>query len=347
MSVDARAAMCRSAPRCRGRRRASSARSTWRGSAGVPDVISLDMGGTSADVALIRNYTARHDVRQMDRGLSGAAAVVDINAVGAGGGSIAWFDRDGLLKVGPQSAGAEPGPGLLRPRRRRRRPSPTPTSCSAASSPRGLLGGGMALDAAARARARSRRSPSGSASRSSAPRTACSASWSPTWCARSARSRSSAATTRATSRCCRSAAPGRCTRRDVARASASRACLVPLAPGILCAQGLIVSDLRETFVRTARRLPTRSERALRRSRRGSASCTAQARRWFERGGRRPAGAARSSSCSTCAMSARTSSLPIGARRRRAAARRRRARAALLRRARARLRLPQPADPSRS
>ena len=47
---------------------------------------------------------------------------VDVKSIGAGGGSIAWVDDGGLLHVGPQSAGAGPGPGLLRARRRRGRP---------------------------------------------------------------------------------------------------------------------------------------------------------------------------------------------------------------------------------
>ena len=77
---------------------------------GVPDVISLDMGGTSADVALMRNYTAGTTFNKWIEGYPARLASLDINAVGAGGGSIAWFDRDGLMKVGPQSAGAQPGP---------------------------------------------------------------------------------------------------------------------------------------------------------------------------------------------------------------------------------------------
>ena len=217
---------------------------------GVPDVISLDMGGTSADVALMRDYTAGTTFNKWIEGYPARLASLDINAVGAGGGSIAWFDRDGLMKVGPQSAGAQPGPACYG----RGGQAATVTDANLVLgrlSPRGLLGGDMALDASARPQARSRRSPSGSAFRSSAPRTACSASWSPTWCGRSARCRSSAGTIRAPSRCCRSAAPGRCTRPTSRRASASRAASCRSRPGILCAQGLIVSDLRETFVRTA------------------------------------------------------------------------------------------------
>ncbi len=77
---------------------------------GLPDVISLDMGGTSADVALIRGYAAGTTFNKWIEGYPARIASLDINAVGAGGGSIAWFDRDGLMKVGPQSAGAQPGP---------------------------------------------------------------------------------------------------------------------------------------------------------------------------------------------------------------------------------------------
>ena len=77
---------------------------------GMPDVITLDMGGTSADVALIRDYTAGTTFNKWIEGYPARLASLDINAVGAGGGSIAWFDRDGLMKVGPQSAGAQPGP---------------------------------------------------------------------------------------------------------------------------------------------------------------------------------------------------------------------------------------------
>ena len=68
-------------------------------------------------------------------GLPVRLPMVDIHTVSAGGGSIAWVDSGGALRVGPQSAGADPGPRLLRPRRRESRPSPTRTSCSAACPP--------------------------------------------------------------------------------------------------------------------------------------------------------------------------------------------------------------------
>ena len=77
---------------------------------GITNLITLDMGGTSADVSLLVD---NRPTEVQDRTLAGfplRMSSLDVNAVGAGGGSIAWIDIDGLLKVGPQSAGASPGP---------------------------------------------------------------------------------------------------------------------------------------------------------------------------------------------------------------------------------------------
>lgn len=77
---------------------------------GVRDIITFDMGGTSTDVALIRNgEPEKHNSREMG-GFPVRTRTLDIHTIGAGGGSIAWVDDGGLLKVGPQSAGAFPGP---------------------------------------------------------------------------------------------------------------------------------------------------------------------------------------------------------------------------------------------
>ena len=82
----------------------------------------FDMGGTSTDVALISNGEVERGVERSVGGLPVRLPSVDIQTVGAGGGSIAWLDEGGALRVGPESAGAEPGPGLLRPRRDACRP---------------------------------------------------------------------------------------------------------------------------------------------------------------------------------------------------------------------------------
>jgi N-methylhydantoinase A len=80
------------------------------GQAKVPDIITFDMGGTSTDVAMIRHgVPAKQNVREMG-GFPVRVRTLDIHTIGAGGGSLAWVDAGGLLKVGPQSAGAMPGP---------------------------------------------------------------------------------------------------------------------------------------------------------------------------------------------------------------------------------------------
>ncbi|MGH9516082.1 MAG: hydantoinase/oxoprolinase family protein [Terriglobales bacterium] len=78
--------------------------------AGFEKIISFDMGGTSTDVALIdtRGPQITNESRISEIPIS--VPMLDIHTVGAGGGSLAWFDRGGILHVGPQSAGAEPGP---------------------------------------------------------------------------------------------------------------------------------------------------------------------------------------------------------------------------------------------
>ncbi|MDE2993057.1 MAG: hydantoinase/oxoprolinase family protein, partial [Chloroflexota bacterium] len=79
--------------------------------AGASKVISFDMGGTSTDVGLVIDgeygYTTEY---QVEWGIPVAAPFIDITTIGAGGGSLAWVDKGGFLKVGPQSAGADPGP---------------------------------------------------------------------------------------------------------------------------------------------------------------------------------------------------------------------------------------------
>lgn len=77
---------------------------------GMTQLITFDMGGTSADVAAIRNGRASWTSEGELTGLPLRVPMVDISTVGAGGGSIAWLDAGGALRVGPESAGAVPGP---------------------------------------------------------------------------------------------------------------------------------------------------------------------------------------------------------------------------------------------
>ena len=74
------------------------------------NLITLDMGGTSADMSLIQDREPSQTTRTEVGGLPLIVPVVAVSAIGAGGGSIVWVDRQGALKVGPSSAGAAPGP---------------------------------------------------------------------------------------------------------------------------------------------------------------------------------------------------------------------------------------------
>lgn len=119
---------------------------------GFKDIITLDMGGTSTDICLVNDATAQIVTGKLIDRLPVLAPMLDITAIGAGGGSLAWFDNSGMFQIGPRSAGAQPGPacygrggneatltdacvlmGLIRPHR--------------------FLGGSMPLDVAAARRA--------------------------------------------------------------------------------------------------------------------------------------------------------------------------------------------------
>ncbi|SDR39818.1 N-methylhydantoinase A [Natronobacterium texcoconense] len=76
----------------------------------VEGLVTFDMGGTSSDVSLVRDGQAERTTDAEIAGLPIRTPMVDVNTVGAGGGSIAWVDAGGALRVGPQSSGAEPGP---------------------------------------------------------------------------------------------------------------------------------------------------------------------------------------------------------------------------------------------
>jgi N-methylhydantoinase A len=78
--------------------------------AGIEDAIAFDMGGTSTDVCLIAGGRAERSSERMVAGLPIRLPTVDLHTVGAGGGSLVWIDAGGALRVGPQSAGADPGP---------------------------------------------------------------------------------------------------------------------------------------------------------------------------------------------------------------------------------------------
>lgn len=78
--------------------------------AGYRNLITYDMGGTSTDVSLVLDGVPEYTTKRKVCGLPSGIPMIDVHAVGAGGGSIAHIDEGGALKVGPESAGAVPGP---------------------------------------------------------------------------------------------------------------------------------------------------------------------------------------------------------------------------------------------
>jgi N-methylhydantoinase A len=118
--------------------------------AGREDAISFDMGGTSTDVCLI---AAGATIRSAERSVAGLPVrlpTVDLQTVGAGGGSIVWHDAGGALRVGPESAGADPGPACYG--RGGTRPTVTDANLLLGRLP-DRLAGGIELDRSAAERA--------------------------------------------------------------------------------------------------------------------------------------------------------------------------------------------------
>ncbi len=81
------------------------------GLVGIDHLVTIDMGGTSTDTSTIvggqENFTTDYEI---EFGIPIQIPMIDIRTIGAGGGSIAWIDKGGMLRVGPESAGADPGP---------------------------------------------------------------------------------------------------------------------------------------------------------------------------------------------------------------------------------------------
>jgi N-methylhydantoinase A len=115
---------------------------------GEPDLLCFDMGGTSCDVCVVEGGAVRESAGREVGGRPLALPMVDIHTVGAGGGSIGWRDAGGALRVGPRSAGAEPGPACYG----RGGTEPTVTDANLVLGhldPAEPLAGGVELDAGA------------------------------------------------------------------------------------------------------------------------------------------------------------------------------------------------------
>ena len=112
------------------------------------NLITVDMGGTSADMSVIQDREPAQSTRTQIGGLPLIVPVVAVSAIGAGGGSIVWVDKQGALKVGPHSAGAAPGPACYG----KGGTEATLTDCYLMAGyidPANFLGGRLPLDTAA------------------------------------------------------------------------------------------------------------------------------------------------------------------------------------------------------
>jgi N-methylhydantoinase A len=119
---------------------------------GIPNAITGDMGGTSFDVSLIREAKPELRNSMMINTYTVRTPNIDIISIGAGGGSIAWIDEGGGVRIGPQSAGADPGPVCYG----RGGTRPTVTDCNLVLGyvdAKSFLGGDFALDIEAARRA--------------------------------------------------------------------------------------------------------------------------------------------------------------------------------------------------
>ena len=242
-----------------------------------PFVITLDMGGTSADVALITDGDTEITFQRDVAGFPIRLAMVDIDTVGAGGGSIAWFERDGLLKVGPISAGAVPGPACYG----QGGTEPTVTDANLVLgrlSEAGLLDGTLPLN----------RESAISAVQSIADRIGVSLEEASLGILAIAVSNMSRSVRRMSVE--RGHDPrdftlmafggaGPLHARDVAAELGMSEVLVPPAPGIVCAQGLLVSDQKEDFVASVR-LPL-TEGAMTEAVKTISELTERAHSWFK------------------------------------------------------------------
>ncbi|MBM3510478.1 MAG: hydantoinase/oxoprolinase family protein [Alphaproteobacteria bacterium] len=246
--------------------------------AGRSNVITLDMGGTSADVCLIRDGAASLSFTRDVAGFPVRLPMLDVNTVGAGGGSIAWFDKDGLIKVGPRSAGAVPGPACYG------RGGTQPTVSDAnlllgRLDPSGLLGGAMPLD-----RAAARRAITPVAERLGMTAERAAHGILAIVVANMVRAIRTVSVERGFDPRDFALMPfggaGALHATDVARSLGMTEIVVPPHPGLLCAEGLIVAERREDHVASTRIVV--SDANLPRLQAAVDRLHGEARAWFER-----------------------------------------------------------------
>ncbi len=224
--------------------------------AGLQKLITFDMGGTSADIAICPAGAPEFTTATSVGDFPLMMPVVNVGAIGAGGGSIVWVDAQGLLKVGPVSAGADPGPVCYG----RGGTEATVTDCYVVLGivdPASFLGGRMKLDAAA---AQAALQTVGDRLGFAGPQRAI----------RAAEAALRVASAKMATEITKMLATAGVDPREftlvayggagpthanlLAEEAMLTAVAVPMAPGTFCALGAILADVRRDYVRTARHL---------------------------------------------------------------------------------------------
>ncbi|MEM9248076.1 MAG: hydantoinase/oxoprolinase family protein [Pseudomonadota bacterium] len=217
--------------------------------AGLPDLVTFDVGGTSTDVSLIENGSPMFTSARLVAGYPVKTPMVDIHVIGAGGGSIAALDDAGALKVGPESAGADPGPVAYG----RGGTAPTLTDANLVLgrlAPKDMLGGRMTVDrdAARTAIERAIAEPLGLTAEEAAHGIIQIAVANMGRAIRSVSVEKGHDLNRLALAAFGGAGPLHAA--EVARECGLSRILVPREPGTLCAQGMLLSDLSLDLVRS-------------------------------------------------------------------------------------------------
>jgi N-methylhydantoinase A len=221
-----------------------------------PRLITIDMGGTSADISICQDGAPEFTTATFVGDFPLMMPVVNVGAIGAGGGSILWVDAQGVLKVGPVSAGADPGPVAYG----RGGAEPTVTDCYLALGildPDRFLGGRMRLDAAASIKALERiadRLGLTGADRAAQAAEAALRVASAKMATELTKLLATAGVDPRQFSLVAYGGAGPTHANLLAEEAGLLSVLVPIAPGNFCALGAILADVRRDYVRTARHL---------------------------------------------------------------------------------------------
>lgn len=240
----------------------------------IGNIVTLDIGGTSTDVCLIRDgRTEITHIREI-AGFRVRLPMIDIHTVGAGGGSIARIGTDGLMKVGPESAGAVPGPACYS--KGGTEPTVTDANVFLGRLPLSLAGGGLMIDFdKAKAVVEGIAAKMGVSPVKAALGIAGIATSNMTRAIRAVSTEKGHDPRDFTLMPFGGA--GGLHAADVAKSLAIRRILVPRAPGILCADGLLEAELQENFVAACRTSLDQGQTAIAEA---AARLTRQAQDWL-------------------------------------------------------------------